>query len=977
MNSENHNGDTVKDHNGVVQEEPRKVDAALIWSLPSKVDPGSDEPDEAERFATLPQMPSRLPKRSDGASPHLGKVRTLLLALDEHGVLRTQSTTSGKAPPKHTKVKAVANLTPKMVDKVNENLRLQILHEVRLGSITIDDAMSAITTGRLTPTLQHLHAKSPEGDDNPSLTSPPPQRKAPNLMYLNRLENAQCAMARSGQWCEADAKFENSSLVLTRNDGNSVSFDTTGEVNFKLIENVPLDGYCSIEIVKGTNVVGYFCADTKSETETWLSLLCQPAPTPATLPTMQLERKPEDENNTTALEAIHEPEEQLHAQEPPASTPTPTPPTVTRPTTTSTSPTTDSNETRAVSESEVSTTTVAEASPLTASNDLPHNNDNNQQDEPDKEDDFDEKPPTPAPRTKVNVDNVDELMRESPTSLEELLNLASLESRSNTMVSLKNSTMLRNTSAPHLVDRTERRTLKNRPTLLGVRNTSTMKRNSQAVVPEVDGVRDCTSRSIGEIVDEEDTSAMHVSDVCDDRVGDMQTSEYSVSCAYLKTEMDNLHATMVDRNVDGTNAGYSAAYQNMKNVGTDQPALASRRPNNKLKNRYGNIVAYDNSRVVLDVINDDPDTDYVNANWISGYNKPREYIASQGPVPNSFISFWRMIWYCNIETIVMVTHEVEKGRMKCHRYWPDPTSNPPSKEMEYGSVRVVHVMTQEHDHFYSRTFDVIYNGEKRTVKQFAYLSWPDHGVPMTSPEILGFRNAVRSSRQNLEAPMLVHCSAGVGRTGTYIAIDRLLEQCVHMESNLDVDKILRDMRMARNFMIQTEIQYVFVYRAVYDAICELYAEETEKAQDQAHLEQSRLEQEATALAAQKASEIAHRIAQDEMKAIEEARAAYEAEMEAQRVAVQNARKNEEDLVSMATTEHTANAAKAIIRTTIAERMKLLNHAGTTWLEDYRTSLNEWNTRNEFDAEDYDVASSLTPIQSRLAALKEHCSMTAE
>lgn len=120
----------------------------------------------------------------------------------------------------------------------------------------------------------------------------------------------------------------------------------------------------------------------------------------------------------------------------------------------------------------------------------------------------------------------------------------------------------------------------------------------------------------------------------------------------------------------------------------------------------------------------------------------------------------------------MVTNEIEKNRMKCHRYWPDPTSSPPVKKNQYGAVFVTHLNTVPHKHFMVRTFEVEFEGEKRNLKQFAYTSWPDHGVPLTTQELLGFRNAIRSSVTKPEVPQVIHCSAGVGRTGTYIALDR-------------------------------------------------------------------------------------------------------------------------------------------------------------------------------------------------------------
>ena len=266
----------------------------------------------------------------------------------------------------------------------------------------------------------------------------------------------------------------------------------------------------------------------------------------------------------------------------------------------------------------------------------------------------------------------------------------------------------------------------------------------------------------------------------------------------------------------------------MQMLGRDQAAVNSQKEANKLKNRYGNIMAYDHSRVHLPQMGDDPDTTYINANWVDGYKQPKAYIASQGPVPNSFISFWRMIWHMKIETIVMVTHEVEKGKMKCHRYWPDPTSSPPVKRMQYGQITVSHLQSVPHKHFVVRTFDISFGGEVRTIKHFAYTSWPDHGVPLTTQELLGFRNAIHSSITKPDAPQVIHCSAGVGRTGTYIAIDRLMRSALDMGGPIDVDKVVQNMRMARNFMVQTEIQYMFIFRAVLDASLELLSGESTK-----------------------------------------------------------------------------------------------------------------------------------------------------
>jgi hypothetical protein len=167
--------------------------------------------------------------------------------------------------------------------------------------------------------------------------------------------------------------------------------------------------------------------------------------------------------------------------------------------------------------------------------------------------------------------------------------------------------------------------------------------------------------------DEARLGAEIVEDAADEEVGSMTNANSQKTAQFLSEEYNRLKSQMFKLFAEGTNRGYSEAYQGMGMIGRNQPCSFSDAEANRLKNRYGNIMAYDHSRVVLEFANDDPDTTYINANWVDGYNKKRSYIASQGPVPNSFISHWRMIWQEKIETIVMVTHEVEGNRMKCHR----------------------------------------------------------------------------------------------------------------------------------------------------------------------------------------------------------------------------------------------------------------------------------------------------------------------
>ena len=146
----------------------------------------------------------------------------------------------------------------------------------------------------------------------------------------------------------------------------------------------------------------------------------------------------------------------------------------------------------------------------------------------------------------------------------------------------------------------------------------------------------------------------------------------------------------------------------------------------------------------------------------------------------------------------------------------------------YGQVCVTHVATTQHKNFLVRTFEIERDGEQRILKQFAYTGWPDHRVPLTTQALLEFRHAVRASVTKPALPLVVHCSAGVGPTGTYIAIDRLLSRAVDTGDELSVDDVIKDMRKSRNFMVQTEVQYVFVHEAVHDALAELASGASDK-----------------------------------------------------------------------------------------------------------------------------------------------------
>lgn len=263
---------------------------------------------------------------------------------------------------------------------------------------------------------------------------------------------------------------------------------------------------------------------------------------------------------------------------------------------------------------------------------------------------------------------------------------------------------------------------------------------------------------------------------------------------------------------DKLNAEYNA-------IPSYMPTLQELPPGTKQKNRYVNVLPNEATRVPLSLCDGDPTSFFINANFVSGYKTKdgadqRRYIAAQGPLPTTMDDFWRMIWEQKIECIVMTTGLIEGNRRKCHRYWPDEETEPDG--VEYGNCKLEITDTQDCGEWVHTTMSLTNSEAKETrkVQHFWYTGWPDHGVPATAAPVIGFLQHIRKATTGSTSPILVHCSAGIGRTGTFMTIDIGMQELQSEWRVTDIKGNVTKMRQERGGSVQTAVQYKFIHQAL-------------------------------------------------------------------------------------------------------------------------------------------------------------------
>nr|XP_034322492.1 receptor-type tyrosine-protein phosphatase kappa-like [Crassostrea gigas] len=255
--------------------------------------------------------------------------------------------------------------------------------------------------------------------------------------------------------------------------------------------------------------------------------------------------------------------------------------------------------------------------------------------------------------------------------------------------------------------------------------------------------------------------------------------------------------------------GFKKEYATLA-YGERYPCVIGKLPENLTKNRFKTTFPYDHSRVQLKK----KQSDYVNANYIDGLKEDNVYIATQGPKQNTVADFWCMVWQEHIEQIIMLTNVMEGNTAKCFQYWPALETS-----MDCDNFTLITTDERHYAYYVIRKLKMIHKKDNkcRTVNQYHYTSWPDHGIPEPLCLLLFNNHVTRTKNATKKIPVLVHCSAGIGRTGTYIAIDALYEEC-KQKKRINIAEYVEKMREKRMNMVQTYEQYKAIFLTFHEAI---------------------------------------------------------------------------------------------------------------------------------------------------------------
>lgn len=241
------------------------------------------------------------------------------------------------------------------------------------------------------------------------------------------------------------------------------------------------------------------------------------------------------------------------------------------------------------------------------------------------------------------------------------------------------------------------------------------------------------------------------------------------------------------------------------------------------RNRYGNVLAFEETRVKLKKPSPPTDSDYVNANWVGGLlpGTQKQYIAAQGPLENTIGDFWQMIAEQDSSVIIMLTRLIENGRNKCAKYYPEP-----GEIFQLGEVTVTGKEVDETEEVTTRKFILTHEGNQREVLQFHFTAWPDYGIPSSAQSfLLMMQEAEEANNKRTKGPFVVHCSAGIGRSGTFCAVHSVLQKYQFdkqnnpsKEATLEICEAILSLRLQRIGMVQAEEQYLFIFIAIGEAV---------------------------------------------------------------------------------------------------------------------------------------------------------------